>query len=249
MLQDTLLTIDIALSLLIFIAALLYSSIGHAGASGYLAAMALIGMAPSVMKPTALSLNILVAAIATWKFYRARCFSWPLFWPFAVTSIPMAFVGGMISLPGNIYKPIVGVALLIAAYRLLFIGQRERAVKAPPVAAALAIGAGIGLLSGLTGVGGGIFLTPLLLILGWSEARQSSGVSAAFILVNSIAGLAGHSSGLAQLPPSILWLMLSAGLGGWIGAEYGSRKFDKVMLRKVLALVLIIAGGKMIYLR
>lgn len=240
-------TSDIVLSLLIFVAALLYSSVGHAGASGYLAAMALVGIAPSVMKPTALSLNILVAAIATWKFYRARCFSWPLFWPFALTSVPMAFVGGMITLPGGIYKPIVGVVLLFAAYRLLFKGQRGGTVKAPPVVAALAIGAAIGLLSGLTGVGGGIFLTPLLLIMGWSETRQSSGVSAAFILVNSIAGLAGHSAGLAALPSNIMWLALSAGLGGWIGAEYGSRRFDKIMLCRVLALVLTIAGVKMIF--
>lgn len=204
--------------LLIFLAALLYSSVGHAGASGYLAAMALCGVDPGTMKPTALLLNILVAAIATLQFWRAGCFSWSLFWPFAVVSAPCAYIGGTIA-PAAFYKPLVGAVLLYASYRML-----RSAAAAPgslrriPLVLALSLGALIGLLSGLTGVGGGIFLSPLLLILRWAEPRQTAGVSAAFILVNSVAGLLGHLSKLASLPPALSWWALAAVAGGTIGS-------------------------------
>ncbi|MFA4936467.1 MAG: sulfite exporter TauE/SafE family protein, partial [Candidatus Methanoperedens sp.] len=157
----------ILLSILIFAAGLLYSSVGHAGASGYLAAMALFGLAPEVMKPTALTLNILVATIATVQFYRAGFFSWNTFLPFAISSIPFAFIGGAMSLPGHTYKQIVGIVLLFTAY--LFFRQRHAAIlkasKPMPVLAAVLSGAGIGLLSGMVGVGGGIFLSPLILFM------------------------------------------------------------------------------------
>ncbi|WKZ52766.1 MAG: sulfite exporter TauE/SafE family protein [Anaerolineales bacterium] len=238
-----------ALTVLIFIAALLYSSVGHAGASGYLAAMALLGIAPDVMKPTALVLNVLVATIATIKFYRAGCFSWSIFFPFAIASIPFSFVGGAITLPSHLYKPIVGLILLYAAYRLFRVNSTPTAseVKTIPLWLALVSGAGIGLLSGLTGTGGGIFLSPLLLFMGWAETRQTSGVSAAFILVNSIAGLLGQFSSIAILPSAIPIWAIAAIVGGFIGSEYGSKRLGNIMLRRLLAVVLVIAGLKMIF--
>jgi len=238
-----------ALSVLILVAALLYSSVGHAGASGYLAAMALFNVAPEVMKPAALALNVLVAAIATFKFSRAGCFSWRLFWPFAVTSIPFAFLGGLISLPTSIYKPIVGAVLLYAAVGLFFRTRRESPTSLTPPAmwVALIFGVVIGLLSGLTGVGGGIFLSPLLLMMGWAEMKQTAGVSAAFILVNSIAGLSGLVSSIGLVPRSIAFWGAAALVGGWIGAGYGSRRLASVTLRRLLSIVLVIAGLKMIF--
>jgi uncharacterized protein len=237
------------LSLLIFAAAILYSSVGHGGASGYLAAMALCGVAPSVMKPTALVLNILVASIGTVQFARAGCFSFSLFWPFAVASVPLAFVGGAIALPGNLYRPAVGLMLFFAAYRL--VRATRTAYTTPetrpvPLAGALASGAGIGLLSGLTGTGGGIFLSPLLIIMNWAGARESAGVSAAFILFNSISGLAGHLTGVARLPASVPVWAAAAVAGGLIGSSLGSRRLGNRMLKRLLAAVLVVAGAKLI---
>ncbi len=237
------------LSLLIFAAAILYSSVGHGGASGYLAAMALCGVAPAVMKPTALVLNILVASIATVQFARVGCFSFSLLWPFAVASIPLAFLGGAITLPGSFYRPAVGLMLLFAAYRLVRvprIGDATSGKRPVPLAGALASGAGIGLLSGLTGTGGGIFLSPLLIIMNWAETRESAGVSAAFILFNSIAGLAGHLTGVAKLPGSVPIWAAAAVAGGLIGSSLGSRRLGNRMLKRLLAAVLVVAGAKLI---
>lgn len=240
----------ITLSLLILLAAALYSSVGHAGASGYLAAMALFGLAPATMKPTALCLNILVATIATFRFYRAGCFSWSLFWPFAVASIPLAFIGGAITLPTTVYKQIVGITLLYAAVRL-FLFTREQAEAAAtrtmPFVAAILLGALIGFLSGLTGVGGGIFLSPLLLLAGWADTRRTAGVSAAFILVNSIAGLAGNFSNVQALPRALPYFAAAAVVGGIVGSEFGSRRLASVTIRRLLAIVLVVAGLKMIF--
>lgn len=236
------------LTVLIFTAASLYSSVGHAGASGYLAAMALFSLSPAVMKPTALSLNILVAAIAFTMFYRAGCFSWNLFWPFAVGAVPAAFIGGSMVLPGALYKSLVGIVLLYAAIRL-FVGTNRPQPDLRPFPAGLAvpIGIGIGFLSGLTGVGGGIFLSPLLLMMRWADARHTSGVSSAFILVNSIAGLLGHYSSVAQLPAAIPVWAVAAVVGGSVGARYGSTRFTGPTIRKILAAVLVIAGSKLIF--
>lgn len=236
------------LTLLIFAAASLYSSVGHAGASGYLAAMALFGLAPMVMKPTALSLNILVATIAFTMFYRAGCFSWRLFWPFAVGSIPAAFIGGSLILPGAVYKIIVGMVLLYAAVRLFrTTKQQQEALRPLPVGTAIPLGIGIGFLSGMTGVGGGIFLSPLLLMMRWADARHTSGVSSGFILVNSIAGLLGHYSSVANLPGAIPVWAVAAVAGGLVGARYGSTRFSNKTIRQILAAVLMIAGLKMIF--
>jgi uncharacterized membrane protein YfcA len=238
------------LALLILLAATLYSSVGHGGASGYLAAMALFGLAPAQMKPTALCLNILVASIATFRFYRAGCFSWPLLWPFAVASIPLAYVGGAITLPTGVYKQIVGVTLLYAAFRLCFYTQAKadrRETRRAPVALAILLGALIGFLSGLTGVGGGIFLSPLLLLMGWADTRRTAGVSAAFILVNSIVGLLGNFSNVQMLPHALPYFALAAVAGGLVGSGFGSRRLASMSIRRLLAVVLLVAGVKMIF--
>jgi uncharacterized protein len=238
------------LAVLILAAAILYSSVGHAGASGYLAAMALVGVAPDVMKPTALALNILVATIATARYSRAGYFSWAGLWPFAIGSIPLAFVGGAITLPGYLYKPAVGLVLFYAAYRLFrsTVGGTQEAPDkgiSVPTLPAVAWGGGIGLLSGLTGTGGGIFLSPLLLFTGWAGTRPTSGTSAAFILVNSVAGLAGSYSSVQNLPDALPVWAVAAGVGGLIGSELGSRKLQSNGIRRALAAVLVIAGLKL----
>lgn len=236
------------LTLLIFAAAALYSSVGHAGASGYLAAMALFGLAPAVMRPTALLLNILVATVTTFKFYRAGHFVWRLFWPFALASAPFAYLGGKTKLPDVYYKYLIGAVLLYSAYRFLRnpeIGD-EPVHTTPAIWPMLVFGALLGLLSGLTGVGGGIFLSPILLFLGWAATRQVSAVSAAFILVNSIAGLVGLLSHSPTIPKAVSFFAIAAVAGGFIGAEYGSRRIAGANLKRLLAAVLIIAGIKMI---
>jgi hypothetical protein len=233
------------------VAAFVYASVGHGGASAYIAAMALAGLAPAEMRPIALTLNIVVSSLATWKFWRAGHFRWRLFWPFAAVSIPFAYLGGAITLPGHIYKVAVGLVLVYAGWQLwrsYRAGEEMRPVREPAVPLAMAIGAAMGLLSGLTGVGGGIFLSPLLLMLGWAGTKQTSAVAAPFILVNSVAGLAaGFVAGTAALPQSTWALGAAVLVGGWLGAEYGSRRFANPVVRRVLAVVLAVAGAKMVF--
>lgn len=233
----------------VFAIALLYSSVGHAGASGYIAVMALFGCAPEVIKPTALALNILVACLASWQFRRAGHFSWPLFWPFAVLSVPLAFIGGAIVLPTAAFHGLVGAILLLSAARLVTRAPVERALTTPSRGTALAVGGGIGLLAGLTGTGGGIFLTPLLLFRHWAHARTAGAVSALFILVNSVAGLLGSLSATRTFPTPALALLAAAGAGGAAGSYLGSRRFPHRVIERVLALVLLIAGAKLVFWR
>jgi uncharacterized membrane protein YfcA len=230
----------------IFIVAILYSSVGHGGASGYLAVMALLAVAPEITRPTALVLNVFVATIGTIQFYRAGYFSWYVFLPFAITSIPFAFLGGMLTLPTNVYKIVLGIVLIVAALRLAWNLKRDADIKDPDLAIALVIGAIIGLLSGLVGVGGGIFLTPVLLLMNWSETKTAAGVSAMFILVNSISGLAGNYSQLMTLPSNVWIWVAAAVVGGVIGSTLGAKRFDSLTLRRVLALVLVFAGVKLV---
>lgn len=237
---------SLLLAALILLAAVLYSSVGHGGASGYLAAMALLGVAPAEMKPAALVLNVFVSAIATWRFHRAGCFDGKIFWPLALVSVPAAFVGGFLTLPPHVYKPLVGLVLIYAAWRSFVAAPVEHEAHAPRRGWLLAAGAGIGLLSGLTGVGGGIFLSPLLILFAWAPTRQVSGIAAAFILVNSLAGLAGALARHPVLPDALpIWVVAAVG-GGIIGAGYGARHFASATLKRVLALVLLVAGGKML---
>lgn len=235
------------LAVCIVAVAILYSCIGHGGASGYLAVLALFSLAPAVFKPTALVLNILVSAVATFHFARSGHFSWRLFWPFAVASIPFSYIGGGLSLPETVFNPLVGILLLASACRLFFKREREEKETLPPsVPAALAVGAVFGLLSGLTGVGGGIFLSPLMLLLRWARAREVSAVSALFILVNSIAGLLGHIGSLQAVPGYLPILAASALCGGFAGSFFGSRRLSAAGILKTLSAVLTIAGFKML---
>lgn len=244
-------TDTLLLTLLIFIAALMYSSVGHAGASGYLAAMALFGLAPTVMKPTALVLNLVVATVGTIRFARAGHFAWNIFWPFALTSIPCAFIGGAMKLPFPAYKMVLGGVLLFAAWRMAFKVANQATTEQKPIrlVPALVWGALLGLLSGLTGVGGGIFLSPLLLLLGWADVRKTAGVSVAFILVNSASGLLGHLASVKNVPPEIVWWTPAALIGGLIGSELGSRRLAPLTMRRLLAVVLVVAGVKMLMLQ
>jgi uncharacterized membrane protein YfcA len=238
---------------LIFGAAAIYSSVGHAGASGYIAAMALFGVAPAVMKPTALILNILVAGFASFRLYRARMVNLRALLPFILTSVPMAFLGGMIQLPGHWYRLLLGVVLIVAASRLAVRPREPDAAESgtaapmPPVLPAAATGGAIGALSGLTGTGGGIFLSPLLIFFGWAGARQSAGLTAPFILVNSLAGLAGSSRSVAQVPTLVPYLVIPALLGAALGTQIGIRWLPPLLLQRVLATVLLIAAVKFVF--
>ncbi|MGI8402605.1 MAG: sulfite exporter TauE/SafE family protein [Gemmatimonadaceae bacterium] len=239
----------VVIAILFFAAAMLYASVGHAGASAYLAVMGLFSFAPSVMKPTALALNILVAAVATARFSGAGLFSWSLFWPFAVASIPAAFLGGAMTLPTRWYHVVVGVVLLYAAAWMFRSALKPVGIAShrPPLGIALIAGLALGFLSGVTGVGGGIFLSPLLLYMGWAETRATSGVAAPFIFVNSVAGLLGHFSSVAQLPSNIPVWGAAVVIGGWIGATYGSKRGPPPVLRRLLSLVLVVAGVKLAF--
>jgi uncharacterized membrane protein YfcA len=228
--------------------AFLYSSVGHAGASGYIAVMTLCGLAANFIRPTALILNILVACIGAFQFWRAGHFSWRLFWPFALLSVPAAYLGGYLHLPVSILKPLLGVVLLFSALRLFFRQDDPPNISPPRLPVAIGAGAGIGFLSGLTGTGGGIFLTPLLLFCRWSHLRRAAAVSALFILVNSVAGLIGFSSG--QSVPNFAWMLAAAAVvAGALGSHLGSRRFPVRTISLLLATVLVIAGCKLIFTR
>jgi uncharacterized protein len=226
--------------------AFLYSTVGHAGASGYIAIMALLGMAPDTIKPVALMLNVLVAGVATWQFRRAGHFCWPLFWPFAVVAVPAAFLGGYLDLPAPEFRVAVGLVLWASAARFLLDLRHEGATRPPARGVALAVGGGLGLLAGLTGTGGGIFLTPLLILRGWAATRGAAAVSAPFILCNSLAGLAGHVSATHQVPALVLPLAAAVLAGGAAGSWLGSVRLPPVAVRRLLAAVLGIAGGKLV---
>jgi len=235
------------LSLAMLVIAFLYASVGHAGASGYIAVMTLFSLAPAEIKPAALVLNILVASIGAWQFWRAGHFSWRLFWPFALLAVPCAFLGGYLDLPTHLFKILVGIVLLLSAGHFLFNPPREGEPRAPSRPAALGVGAGLGLLAGLTGTGGGIFLTPLVIAMHWARTKTASAVSALFILVNSIAGLAGNFSATKNFPAFAWPLALAVVIGGAAGAWVGSRQLAPAAIKRLLAIVLIIAGVKLIF--
>ena len=239
-------TADLLLAACMFLGAVLYTSVGHAGASSYLALMALFGLPPAVMRPTALVLNILAAGLTSVRYVRAGLFRWRVLWPFLIGAAPFAFLGGSLQVPGEVYRPLVGAVLWISAARLLW-PKEIRAVTDPhdpPVVAGIAIGAGIGLLSGLTGTGGGIFLSPILLFLGWSNPKVASGVAAVFILCNSVAGLSGNFASVQDLPESLPLFAGSVLAGAVVGTTLGIR-FNAAVILKALGLVLLIAGFKL----
>ena len=231
----------------LFLVALLYSSVGHGGASGYLATMALIGISPLIMKPTALILNLFVAGIAFISFYRANHFKFCILWPFVITSMPAAYIGAQIPLNPNLYKIILGICLLIAVVRMMY--KPKESEKKPEsnilIPYALIIGIGLGLLSGIIGIGGGIILSPLLLILHWASIKEAAAVSAPFIFLNSLSGLIGLlQKGYTPENNAAVWI-IAATLGGLIGSYLGSHKFSITGMKYVLASVLCFAAFKL----
>jgi uncharacterized membrane protein YfcA len=243
-------TIDLAS--MILVVATLYAAVGQAGASGYLAAMGVVGLDPAMMKPTALALNLLVATIGTIRFARAGLFSWRSFYPFGVLGMPFSFLGGMVNLPPHLYYPVVGAILLMAALELTrstWVARttpKRLTMAEPPFLPALVIGAAIGFLSGMTGTGGGVFLAPLLLLVGWVETRRAAAVSAAYNLLNSAAALTGTWSTFALLPPALSWWLAAAGIGGAFGAWLGGRHLPTESLRYLLSAILAASGLKML---
>lgn len=238
---------DFLLALLLFFGAILYTSVGHAGSSVYIAIMAVFGLSANVIKPTALILNIFVSSFTSWRYLRAKLFDFKLFIPLAMGAIPMAYIGGGIELSNEVYKPVVGVLLVIAGVNYLFLGkgQIRKDIKAPKFVVALLVGAGIGLLAGLTGTGGGIFLSPIAILLNWSAVKQISGTTSLFILTNSVFGLLGHASSVSQLPNKLPLFVVAVLLGALIGTVLGISKFSNEKVKRALGLVLIIAGLKL----
>jgi uncharacterized membrane protein YfcA len=224
--------------------AFLYASVGHGGASGYLAVLALFSVAPAVMKQSALLLNLGVSLMSFIAFYQQGFFKWRLFWPFALGSIPAAFLGARIPLSDSSYKQILGVCLLIAVLRML-VSLRESSAKPLPLWAGLTAGSLIGLLSGMIGIGGGIILSPVLLLFRWANLKEAAAVSALFIFVNSIAGLAGLKTWIPLDDTSLIYWLAASLIGGFLGARWGAGVASNSKVKWVLALVLIIASVKL----
>ena len=236
-----------ALAAAIFVIALLYSSVGHAGASGYIAVLTLFGFGVEVIRPTALTLNILVAAVGFVQWWRGGHFVWSLFWPFALLSVPAAFFGGWLHVPAHYLKILIGLVLWFSALRLLYRKEDPPDIARPARPTAVASGAGIGFLSGLTGTGGGIFLTPLMLFCRWARVKEAAAVSSLFILVNSSSGLAGYVKSGRDLPDFAWPLAVVVALGGYIGSRLGSRHLPVRGIAVLLAVVLVIAGTKLVF--
>ncbi|WP_462254275.1 sulfite exporter TauE/SafE family protein [Ferruginibacter sp.] len=233
---------------LLFLVAFLYASVGHGGASGYLALMAIFSFTPDVMKPTALLLNLFVSLTSFIQFYRGKHFDWKIFLPFAIASVPMAFVGGLISIDTFVYKKILGLLLIIPIIRFLFFNTvAADDLKKSNTVLSLVIGAGIGLLSGMIGIGGGIILTPVLLLLKWTDMKKAAGTSALFIFVNSIAGLAGQLTKGIHFSTDMYAFVAIAFAGGVCGAYFGSLKFNQTILKYMLAVVLMLASYKLLF--
>jgi uncharacterized membrane protein YfcA len=229
------------------VVAFLYSSVGHGGASGYLALMTIFGFSIAIMKPSALLLNLFVSGISFFFYYQKEFFRPKLFYPFAITSVPAAFIGGMMPLENSFYKILLGIVLIMAALRLFgFFNAKEKESTKINIPLALGIGFGIGLLSGMLGIGGGVILSPILLILGWATLKETAAISSLFIFVNSIAGLSGYFMGDKTFPTDSFYWVPIAVLGGILGAYYGSGYFSNKVLKYVLATVILMASVKLI---
>ena len=242
-------TTDYLIAICLMFGAILYTSVGHAGSSIYIAIMSLFGVPAQVIKPTALVLNIIVSSYTSFKYIRAKLFDLKLYLPLAVGAIPMSFLGGSITLPEDVYKPIVGLILLFAGIMFLFqlAPKLQGEPKHPHIAISILTGALIGLLSGLTGTGGGIFLSPLILFFGWTSVKGASGTAALFILTNSVFGLLGHISSVSNLPDALWIYAIAVVIGALIGTRLGIKQFSNDGVRRALGLVLIIASLKLIF--
>jgi len=233
---------------ILFIIAFLYASVGHGGASGYLALMAIFSVAPEVMKPTALMLNLFVSLTSFIQFYRNKHFIWQIFLPLALASIPMSFIGGMISIDAHIYKKILGFLLLIPIARFLFFGNiKITETRKSNILLSVLIGGSIGFLSGLIGIGGGIILSPVLLLLKWTDQKQTAAISALFIFVNSLSGLAGQFTKGIEFSSGMIGYVAVAFIGGLLGAYFGAKRFPQTVLKNVLAVVLMFAVYKLLF--
>ncbi len=242
-------TTDFLIAFFLFLGAILYTSVGHAGSSIYIAIMSLFGLAATVIKPTALVLNIFVSSFTTWRFFRAKLFEAKIFIPLAIGAIPMSFLGGSINLSTEIYKIIVGILLVVAG--ALFLRpkpvERQQLTHKPNFLVAVILGGSIGFLAGLTGTGGGIFLSPIILFLGWVTIKKASGTAAPFILVNSVFGLLGHTSSVENLPSTMSLFVFAVLIGAVIGTRLGIKQLSNEGVKKALGLVLIIAGIKLTF--
>lgn len=233
---------------LLFVIAFLYASVGHGGASGYLALMAIFSITPAVMKPTALLLNLFVSAVSFIQFYRGGHFKWKIFLPLALASVPMAFLGGLVTVDGTIYKKILGLLLIIPIVRFLFFANiKVEEIRKSDIILSVLIGATIGFLSGLIGIGGGIILSPVLLLLRWTDQKQTAAISAAFIFVNSLSGLFGQLTRGIHFSTDMYTYVIIAFIAGLCGAYFGSLKFKQTILKNTLAVVLMLAAYKLLF--
>jgi uncharacterized membrane protein YfcA len=236
---------NLVIALFLLLGAVLYTSVGHAGSSAYIAIMTLFNLETAVIKPTALTLNIAVSAYASWRYIRNKFFDKKLFLFLSLGAIPAAFIGGHINLASEIYKPIVGALLILSGLRFIFLAaSKDREIKSVNYPLAVLMGVSIGFLSGITGTGGGIFLSPLIIWLGWNHVKQASGTVAAFIFVNSVAGLLGNYRSTAELPETLPLFLGAVIIGALIGTRLGISRFSSVGVKRALGLVLIIAGLK-----
>lgn len=234
--------------ILLFFVAFLYSSVGHGGASGYLALMALFSISPEVMKPTALVLNLFVSLTSFIQFYRGKHFDWKIFLPFAIASVPLAYIGGRITIEADVYKKILGILLLLPIARFVFFANfKVEELRKPNLYLSLLIGAVIGFLSGLIGIGGGIILSPVLLLMKWTDMKQTAAISALFIFVNSLSGLKGQIDKGVHFSADMYTYVAIAFAGGVAGAYYGSLKFRPGILKYLLSVVLIVAAYKLLF--
>jgi len=227
--------------------AALYSSVGHAGASGYLALMALLSFAPETIKPTSLILNIVVATITSIKYLKAGYFDRKIFFTFIITSVPMAFLGGYLTLSPKYFKLIAGLFLVVASFLLIireYVKQTETTIKPMHVAYGLTIGSVIGIVSGLIGVGGGVFLSPIIISANWTTVKNASGVAALFILCNSLASLSGNMVAINKVDHNIIYWVAAVIIGGVLGSHLGTVKFNNKIIIACLFLVLLTAGLK-----
>ncbi len=232
----------------LFLGAILYTSVGHAGASAYIAVMTLFDLPPAVIKPTALTLNIFVSSYTSLRYMKSKLFNKSLFLYLSLGSVPAAYIGGRINLPSNVYKPVIGLLLLLSGVRFLVQAlQSEKAHRDVNKALAIFIGTCVGLLSGITGTGGGIFLSPLIIWLGWVSVKQASGTAAAFIFVNSVAGLLGNFQSTSSLPSELPVFVVAVLLGALIGTRFGITRLSSIGVKRALGCVLLIAGVKFLF--
>ena len=240
--------IDFVIAICLFFGAVLYTSVGHAGASVYIAIMSVFGLPVTTIKPTALSLNIIVSSYTSYQYVKAKLYDMKLVIPLLIGAIPLAFIGGYINVPGDIYKPLIGLMLLYSSYRFISVKQHEeKEPKKYKFYYAVFTGGIIGFLAGLTGTGGGIFLSPLIIFARWTTTKGASGTAALFILANSVFGLMGNITSIKSIPIELPLYALFALLGGIVGSRIGIHYFQHVGIKRILGFVLLIASFKLIF--